>query len=71
MFFAEHELPRKVKEHVAELLPDRGRIVFGERMIELEHLLDQIGPQRLAGLDAVPRASDAKVAHDRQRALKR
>ena len=46
--------------------------LLGDDLItELEDLLDQIGTQGGAGLDAIPRAPPAEVPDDRQRASKR
>ena len=57
------ELPREVQEEVAEFLSNGLGIVLAQGMIELQHLLDQVGTQRLASLGPVPGASHAEILH--------
>ena len=42
-----------------------GRVAGAEGLIELEHFLDQVGPQRLPGLGPVPRAPRPQVPDHR------
>ena len=67
----DHELPGEVEQEVAELLADGVGILLAERVVELEHFLDQVGPQRLPGLRAVPGAAHAQVPHEVEHASKR
>ncbi len=65
------ELKGQVQQQVAQLVADGAGLAFAQRVVELEHLLDQVGPQRLAGLRPVPGAAGPEVAHHRQGASKR
>ena len=65
------ELQGQMEQQVAELVPDGVALALAQRVVELEHLLDQVRPERLAGLRPVPGAPGPEVAHHRQRASKR
>ena len=67
----DHELERQVEQQVAHLAPDGVRLALAQRVIQLQHLLDEIGPQRLPGLRPVPGTPTAELAHHRERASKR
>jgi len=59
-----------VQQQVTELGSDRVRIV-GNRVVQLEGLLDEIGPQALGSLSGVPRAPFAELPHEFDNASKR
>ena len=65
------QLQGQVEQQVAQLVPDRTRVAVAERLVQLEHLLDQVGAQGLPGLGPVPGAPLAQVPHHRHRASKR
>ena len=67
----DHELEREVQQQVAQLLANRARVGLAQRVVELQHLLDQVGPQRFAGLRPVPGTPGAEVPHHRHRTSKR
>ena len=69
--FRDDQLEGEVQETIAQLIPDRAGLAFAQRVIELEDLLDQIRPERLAGLRAIPGAPRPQVAHHRHRTSKR
>ncbi len=56
-----------MEQQIAELVLERGRLAVAQRLIQLERFFDQVGTQRRAGLDAIPRTPGAQVAHQRQR----
>jgi len=59
-----------VQQQVAELRPDRLRIV-GNRVVQLEGFLDEVGPQALGSLSGVPGAPFAELSHEFDNASKR
>ena len=67
----DHELKGEVEQEVAQLARGWPRLPLAQRVVQLQHLLDQVGTERLAGLGPVPGAPRAEVAHHRQRASKR
>ena len=54
-----------MQQEIAELVADGGGFALAQRMIELEHFLDQVRAQRLPGLRPVPRTALPEVAHHR------
>ena len=52
---AQCRLEHDLKQEVAELCPVRGRVVH--RLEHLVGLLEQVGPQGVEGLPAIPRAA--------------
>ena len=53
----DHQLKGQVQQQVAQLVPDRVGVALAQRVVQLQHLLDQVGAQRLAGLRPVPGAA--------------
>src|SRR5213595_3893022 len=58
-------------EEALELVGQRGRLAVPERLIELQGFFDQVGAQRLARLSAVPGATRAQIADERESAGER
>ncbi len=69
--FGDDELKGQVKQQVADFSADLTGLSFAERVVQLQHLLDQVGPQRLAGLRPIPGAPISKFPHHRHRTSKR
>jgi hypothetical protein len=69
--FRDHQLEGEVQQEIADLAPDVLRLPFAECVVQLQHLLDQVGPQGLPGLGTVPRTPAAEVTHHRESASKR
>jgi len=67
----DHQLERQVEQQIAQLVPDGVALALAQRLVELEHLLDQVRTERFAGLRLVPGAPCPEVAHHRQGASKR
>ena len=65
------ELPGQVEQEVAEFLADRVGIFLAQRVVELEHFLDQVGTQRLPRLRAIPGAPHPQVLHEVEHPLQR
>jgi alanine racemase len=61
--FGQHQLERNMKQQVTQLAPDRVKVAVGQRMIQFQHLFDQIGPQRFTGLRLVPGAAHSKIPY--------
>src|SRR6266446_7730265 len=64
----DHDLKREVQQQVTQLVAQRGRLAMPERLIELQGFFDQVGAQRLARLSAVPGATRAQIADERESA---
>ena len=60
-----------MEQQVAQLVPDGVVVTLAQRLVQLEHLLDQVRAERLTGLRPVPGAPRPEVAHHRQSASKR
>jgi hypothetical protein len=69
--FGEDDLKGEVKGEIAQLVLDLGDVACGDRLIQLEHLFDQIRAQRFAGLGRVPRATLSKIPDQFNDASKR
>ena len=65
------QLPGQVKQQIRHLFADGGRITLRDGMVQLEHLLEQVRTDGLAGLDPVPGAALAEIPDHRQSASKR
>jgi hypothetical protein len=48
------ELEGEVEQEIAELIANGGDAAFGQRLIQLEHLLDQVRPKCFASLCPIP-----------------
>src|SRR5438034_2081472 len=66
-----HDLKREVQQQVTQLVAQRGGLAVPERLIELQGFFDQVGAQRLARLSAVPGATRAQIADERESAGER
>jgi hypothetical protein len=69
--FRDHHLEGQVKQEIAHLAADGGGLALTERVVQLEGLLDQVGPQRFPGLRPVPGTPPAEVTDHRHRTSKR
>src|SRR5262249_61357510 len=69
--FGDYDLKREVKQHVAQLVAHRFRIIGLNGVVELEDFLDQVGAERLGSLRAVPWAALPQLAHESQSTSKR
>ena len=63
LLIADHDLKREVQQQVAELVTQRRGVAVVNRLVELEHLLDEVRPERFGGLGAVPGAAAAKISN--------
>ena len=60
-----------MQEQVAQLVPERDRVTNPNRLIQFEHFLDEVGPERLRGLRPVPGAPRAQGTDEDQSTSKR
>ena len=65
------ELKGQMKQQIADLSADLVGLSFAQRVVQLQHFLDQVGTKRLPGLRPIPGAPIPQVAHHRHRASKR
>ena len=67
----DHELKGEVEQEVAHFALDGLGLSLTQRMVQLQHFLDQVGAECLPGLRPVPGTPSAEVAHHRESASKR
>jgi hypothetical protein len=69
--FSDHQLEGEMEQEITQFSPDRPRVSFGQRVIQLEHLLHQVRPKCLAGLCPIPGAPVPEIPHGCQSTSKR
>ncbi len=67
----DRQLKRQVQQEIAQLVPDGGDVRLAQRVVQLQHFLDQVRTQGLAGLGPVPGTAPAEIAHHGEGASKR
>jgi len=67
----DYDLKREVQQQVTQLVAQRDGLAVPERLIELQGFFDQVGAQCLARLSAVPGATRAQIADERESAGER